>query len=292
MKKALLVSLPVLVILGLAATVWTLDRNKKEVEQKYIASRSSQDSLRTHFDAALVSIAEIQDSLTAILPSESAVLDVSEDIERGGRLTATRKDQVLRSISDLNVSIQRSKDMIRQLEQKLNEKDGQLAALERIVSNLKRTVSEREQMIASLTQRVENLQVQVATLKTHVESGKQQIAQQQEVIEDKRKEISTIYYVVSPKKTLKNIGVIQESGGVIGFGKSARLSGQFPQDQFSSLDTDVQTTIPVNGKKPVVLSGQSNTSYQIVPISETQSELRIIDPTEFRKVRYLVIQVS
>ena len=292
MKKTLLITLGFVVLAGLTGTIWTLKKQSDDMKLKYAASQASGDSLRTHFDAALVSIAEIQDSLTAILPSESAVLDVSHDIEQSGQLTASRKDQVLRSISDLNSSIQKSKEMIRQMEQNLKDRDVHVASLERVVSNLKKTVADRERMIASLNERVENLQVQVAGLTTDVEVGKQQIAQQEQVIETKRREISTVYYMVSPKKTLKELGVIRESGGVIGFGKSARLSGQFPEGAFSALDTDVQTTIPLTGKKPVVLSGQSSTSYEIIPISEQTSELRIINPEEFRKVRYLVIQAG
>lgn len=292
MKKAVLISIGVLVLAGLTGTIWNLKRQGDALELKYTASRASGDSLRTHFDAALVSIAEIQDSLTAILPSESAVLDMSQDVERSGQLTATRKDQVLRSISDLNASIQKSKEMIRQMEENLKGRDVQIASLERVVANLKKTVADREQMIASLADRVDNLQVEVAGLKTDVETGKQHIAQQEEVIETKRREISTVYYMVSEKKMLKELGVIRESGGVIGFGKTARLSGQFPEGAFSAVDTDVQTTIPLSGKKPVVLSGQSSTSYQIVPINAEVSELRITNPEEFRKVRYLVVQVG
>src|SRR4029079_11387647 len=128
---------------------------------KYASTQASKDSLQTHFDAALVSIAEIQDSLTAILPSENQVMGVSNDVEHGGRFTATRKDQVLRTISDLNTSIQRSKDMISRLEENLKDRDVKMASLERIITGLKKTVSEREQMIASLSNKVDGLQVQV-----------------------------------------------------------------------------------------------------------------------------------
>jgi predicted RNase H-like nuclease (RuvC/YqgF family) len=291
-KGKLLIGLGLITVIALSAGVWTLFNENREVEQKYLATRASEDSLRTHFDAALVSIAEIQDSLSVILPSESDVLGVSQDVERGGALTTTRKDQVLRSISDLNESIRRSKDMIQQLEDRLNDKDVQVASLERIVSNLKRTVAEREGTIATLTARVNTLAAEVVTLQANVETGRQQIAQQEVVIEDKRREISTVYYVLGTKKQLKDLGVVKDSGGVVGIGKTTKLTGQFPEQSFANVDTDVVTTIPVPGKEPTVLSGQSSMSYQIVPVGPEMSELRITDPEEFRKVRYLVIKVG
>lgn len=292
MKKIVFASLAAVVVVGLAAWVFTLDREKTTVEGQYTRAVASGDSLRSSFDLALSSIAEIQDSLTSILPSESSVLDMSNDVEKGGALTATRKDQVLRSISDLQGSIQRSKEMISALEQRLDEKDVKVAALQKIITGLKRTVSDREEMIASLNGRVESLQVEVTHLQTNVAEGQAQIESQRGVIEEKRREISTVYYLVDTNKNLKDAGVVKNSGGVIGIGKSAKLTGQFPSSLFSTLDTDMQTSFRVTGKKPVVLSGQSSTSYQIVPVSEALSEIRITNPEEFRKVRYLVIQVG
>ena len=292
MKRPLLIGLATVILVGLTGGVLLLTRHNQELGRKYAATRAAEDSLHTRFDAALVSIAEIQDSLTAILPSESAVLGVSQDVELGGPLTVSRKDQVLRTISDLNQSISRSKEMIQRLEEAIKERDVHVASLERIVSNLKKTVADREQMIQALTARVEALEVQVASMRTDVESGRQQITEQQQVIEAGRREISTIYYLTENKKKLKDLGVTRESGGLIGIGKSTQLSGQFPERFFTRVDTDTQTVLQVPGKKPVVLSGQSSASYKLVPIRPDLAELRITNAQEFRKVRYLVITVN
>lgn len=292
MKKPVWITLAAVLAVAMSAWVWTLSNEKKSVEGQYAQAVATGDSLRTSFDVALASIAEIQDSLTAILPSESSVMHMSDQVETGGPMTASRKDQVLRSISDLQGSIQRSKEMIASLEVRLGEQDVKIESLEKIIAGLKRTVNDREQMIASLNNKVETLNVEVASLKTDVAAGQAQIQTQQQVIEDKRREISTVYYVVDTKDNLKDAGVVQSSGGVIGIGKTTKLTGQFPQQVFNPVDTDMQTTIQLAGKKPVVLSGQSSTSYQIVPVTEQLSELRIVNPEEFRKVRYLVVQVG
>lgn len=292
MKKAILVFIPLLLIAGLGGTAWRLHRDKTITEQNLAASKAAEDSLRTRFDMALASIVEIQDSLSVIMPSESNVLEVSRNIEQNGAMTASRKDQVLRSISDLNDSIQRSKELIGRLEQRLKDRDMRVATLEKMVANLKRSVAQREEAIAELTHRVESLQGQVTNLQAEVQTGQRQIAEQQQVIEQKRREISTVHYLVNTRKRLQEMGVVQRAGGVLGVGKSSRLSGQFPSSYFADIDTDQQTVLSVNGRKPVVLSGQNNTSYQLVATGEESAELRIVDPQEFRKVRYLVIQVD
>jgi predicted RNase H-like nuclease (RuvC/YqgF family) len=290
-KKPVLISLFAVVVLGMAAWVYTLSREKQMVEGQYVSAVATGDSLRTNFDLALSSIAEIQDSLTAILPTESQVMTMSEDVERSP-LTASRKDQVLRSISDLQGSIERSKEMIRALEQRLEERDVQVANLERVITGLKRTVADREQMIASLNERVGSLEVEVVGLKEDVAEGQATIRTQEQTIEEKRREISTVYYVVDSNKNLKEAGVVKNSGGVIGIGKTPKLTGEFPRQVFDPIDTDTSRTILIAGDDPKVLSGQSATSYQIVPVAEDRSELRITNPEEFRKVRYLVIQVG
>jgi chromosome segregation ATPase len=151
-------------------------------------------------------------------------------------MTASRKDQVLRSISDLQGSIQRSKDMIATLEHELDEKDVKIASLDKVITGLKRTVADREKMIASLNDRVESLSVEVTQLKTDVAANQEQIRTQQQVIEDKRREISTVYYVVDTKDNLKDAGVVKTTGGVIGIGRSTQLvprDGAGPGSGFS-----------------------------------------------------------
>jgi uncharacterized coiled-coil protein SlyX len=290
-KKPVLISLFAVVVLGMAAWVYTLSKEKQTVEGQYVRAVATGDSLRSNFDLALSSIAEIQDSLTAILPTESQVMTMSDDVERSP-LTASRKDQVLRNISDLQQSIVRSKEMISALEQRLEEKDVQVANLERVITGLKRTVNEREQMISSLNQRVNSLEVEVVGLKEDVAEGQATIRTQEQTIEDKRREISTVYYLVDSNRNLKEAGVVKNSGGVIGIGKTPKLTGEFPRQLFDPIDTDMSRVIPIAGEDPRVLSAQSAASYQIVPVSEDQSELRITNPEEFRKVRYLVIQVG
>jgi hypothetical protein len=147
-------------------------------------------------------------------------------------------------------------------------------------------------MIRTLSARVDSLKVRVARLETDVAVGNERIQEQKTVIEEKRREISAVAYIIGSRKRLKLLGLLEESGGFIGIGKTSQLSGKFPLEYFTVIDTDAERTIRVAGKEPTVLSGQNRSSYQLVPVTEDWSELRITDPGEFRKVRYLVIQVQ
>jgi len=294
---------PALVILSLLALVMAACIILLAV--RYRDTRRAEFAVREQFNAALQSVAEIQDSLSAIVPLEARVIRMSQYSETGTPIEPTQKQRMLKSIAELKESIRNTRERIRQLEENLASSQTEVASLTRIIDNLKRSVHEREVTIARLTARVDSLATTVTVLRTDVQRGQETIAEQQQVIEQnqqeieakrqeieaKRREIATIRYVIGTKKALKAKGIIAERGGVIGIGKSATLSGTFHDADFMPLDTDHALEIPIRGAEPQVLSGQSRGSYEL-RVGKTESLLLIRDAAEFRKVKYLVIMVK
>jgi len=272
---------------------------------KYRDTRRAELTVRDQFNAALQSVAEIQDSLSAIVPLEARVLRMSQSSETGTPIGPTQKERMLSSIAELKESIRNTRERIRRLEENLATSQAEVESLTRIIDNLKRSVHEREVTIARLSARVDTLVTTVTVLQTDVRRGQETIAEQQQVIEEnqqeieakrqeieeKRREIATVRYVVGTKKVLKEKGIVIDRGGVIGIGKSAVLAGTFNESDFTSLDTDHGLEIPIHGAEPQVLSGQSRGSYEL-RLGKTESLLLIRDAAEFRKVKYLVIMVK
>lgn len=258
----------------------------------YTSTRASEDSLRRSYQAAVDAIVQIQDSLTAIMPSEAQVMHLSQGLETGGSINRARREQVMQRIADLHASIRASKQMIRRLEERLKESEGRVKGLEKLIENFKRMVAQREEMIAVLSMRVDSLRTRVGVLETDVAEGQRRIEQQAQAIQERERELSTIYYVVSSRKNLKRLGIVRDEGGVLGVGKTPRLSGDLDPALFTPFDTDATTTLKIAGQKPTILTAQNRASYELVPLSPDWTELRITDPLEFRKVRYLVVQVD
>ena len=254
-------------------------------------TRDSEDAVKGQFNAALESIAEIQDSLNAVAPAEAKVVSLSQNAETGSAVTQSQKDQMLGTISGLKQSIDNSKKRISQLEKDLKNSRSEVSGLKRIIDNLKRSVAEKEVTITRLTSKVDSLNVTVAGLQTDVARGQQTIAQQQGVIQQKTREIGTIYYCVGTKKDLKAKGIVSDKGGVVGIGKTHTLTGAFQAGDFTAFDTDAGKEIAIAGREPEVLSAQSRSSYEIQPDGDN-FKLVIKDSAEFRKVKYLVIMVK
>jgi uncharacterized coiled-coil protein SlyX len=292
MKRRIVLVAIVLVAIGLLVTLLSERRKHGTTRRLYASTQAAEDSLRLSYQSAVDAIVEIQDSLTAIMPSEAQVMHLTQGLETGGTVNRARRDQVMQRISDLHASIYSSKQMIRRLEERLKDREGKIAGLERLIENLKRMVAHREEMIAALSSRVDSLRTRVGALESDVAEGYRRIEEQTQVIEERDRELSTVYYVVSSHENLKRLGVVRDEGGVLGLGRTTRLSGEMDPSVFTPFDTDALTTLKIAGRKPVVLSGQDRTSFELVPLSEEWTELRITNPAEFRKVRYLVVQVN
>lgn len=291
MKKSAAIIL-ILVLVAMAAAVAYLSLQNKKLAARNLEVQQAEEMARSQFGAALQSIAEIQDSLSVIVPAEEQLAHLSRNAELGSSITQTQKEQMLGTISDMKQSVNNTKLKIEELEKSLKNTRTEMAGLRRVIDNLKRSVAEREATIQQLTGEVTSLKGTVAGLETDVQRGHEKIAEQQGVIETKTKELGTVYYVIGTKDDLKQKGIIAEKGGLIGIGKTPLLTAAFNEGDFTTIDTNVTTEIPLRGVKPQVLSAQNKASYELRLLADQQSKLVIKDPVEFRKVKYVVIMVE
>jgi uncharacterized protein YoxC len=287
MKKLAVIILFVAMAAGLAYFAVQHQR----LNDRYAETQQAENAVREQFGAALQSIAEIQDSLNVILPAEEKLTRMSRNAEMGS-VTQTQKEEMLGTIDDLKQSVGDTRDKIEDLEKSLAKNKTETAGLRRIVDNLKTSVTEREATIQRLTGEVASLTETVAGLQTHVQRGQETIAEQQGVIETKTKELGTVYYVIGTKDRLKKQGIITEEGGFIGLGKTPQLTASFSEGDFTAIDTNLFTEIPLTGAEPQVLSAQNKASYDLKKLSDHTSKIVITNPAEFRKVKYVVVMVG
>jgi hypothetical protein len=196
--------------------------------------------------------------------------------------------EALDRIAAMRASIARSKDRIQQLEASLQRSGNRVSGLQRMVNNLKASVQEKETVIARLANRVDELRVQVTGLETTVAQREDTLRVREQMLEERRRELATVYYVAGTKKELKQAGVVRERGGVLGLGQTLQPSPSPNTAAFTPVDTDLQTVIQVDAPKIRILSAQAATSYYLQRVGE-RTEIHIVDPNEFRKIKQLVI---
>ena len=272
----------IVILVGASAVLFTKYR---KTSADYAGMKAQEETTRERYSQTIDAIAEIQDRLNAISLGDTSVQMRSRNEQQ---MTGTSGRDALDRIATLRASIARSKLRIRQLESSLNKTGIRIGGLEKMVARLKRDVTDKETMVAQLSTRVDTLQTQVAGLETEVQQNQDTLRIRDETLEAKRRELATVYVAVGSKRDLAHKGVIVAKGGVLGLGKTLQPSGLISDNAFTPLDTDQQTVLPIPAAKARVLSAQPPTSYEL-KLVEGKVELHIIDPTEFRKVRQLVI---
>lgn len=277
------------VLLAGAATALYMQNQK--TQEQLASTKLSESQVQDRYDRTIESIAEIQDSLDAIAvgPEGRAMFEGKTEAER--RMSGPNRQDALDRIAALRTSIAQNKQRIQELEQNVKKSGVQVKSLNRLIASLKRNVTEKEDEIAILNTRVESLSTQVTTLTTTVAEREDTLRTRDTQLEDKRRELATIYYVVGDKDRLKDSGVIETKGGVLGVGKTITPSRTPDLAVFQPLDTDQETVIRTGTPKARLISAQPAGSYQLQLVNG-QMELHILNPTEFRKVKQVVILSS
>jgi uncharacterized coiled-coil protein SlyX len=278
----------VLVLLGSTVLFW---QKYRTATLDYTAVKSSEDAAQARYGEALNAIGEIQDSLATLGVGDATrpLLPGSPAAERG--LSLLKGREALDRIALIKAGIQRTKDRIAELERRVHLGGVKLAGLEHVIVNLKATVAAREAMIAALTGRVDSLKTQLTVLDTKVSQGQGTISDQQQTIERQRQEMGTVLYVIGTRDELTKKGLAVANGGVLGFGRTLQPSGNPSDSLFDSIDTDVESIIPIPASKAKVISAQPTSSYSLLPVGQ-QLELHILEPKAFRTVKYVVIVKS
>lgn len=281
MRRTGVFVLGIIAVLLLVATAVSYSKYRKSVAD-YQQATAQQEDMRGRYDRAVSEIVMIQDSLNAIVLGEEAVrnLPARNDVEV--QAPGTLHDQVLTRIATLKSAIERTKERIEVLDARLKKNGVKIAGMERMIAGLRKSALAKEEQIASLTTQVDTLQTRVAGLNTEVEV-------QQQVLTEKQTELATIFYTIGSKKQLKDAGIVESKGGVLGLGKTLKPSGVFVESAYKPLNTDQEMVIQIPSEKAVVLTAQPVSSYVIQPVSKDMVELRIVDAKAFRKIKQLVI---
>jgi len=271
------------VVVGVALLVATgiFYSKYKKYEADYVRLTAEEQATRERYGNAIQEIATISDSLNAIALGDDAKL-LPAGTQSEVQVPATTHEQALTRIEMLKGSLERTKERIQELDSRLKKSGVRIAGMERMINGLKKTATEKETLIAQLDTQVDSLETRVAGLSENVNVLSAEVV-------DKEKELATIYYTVGTKKELMDSGIVVSKGGVLGFGKTLKPSGEFNDNYFTTLDTDQENVIRIRAEKAQILSPQPVSSYMLLPSGEDAFELRILDSKEFRKVKHLVI---
>jgi len=284
-----------LLFVGLMAVSCNVERS-----DKYQALLAERDSLYTEamaakgsFDQALNTINEIENALESVRAQENIIM---MDNQEGNT------NKAVSEINAIQQTLQENRNKINDLEKQLAEQGASSKALKQTVSRLKKQLEEKDvyinnlkeelqqsqQQIVELNKQVTNLNQNINELNTNIDVMTVQNAAQQATIETQDAMLNTVWICIAKQKVLVEKGIISKGGLQKEISKQGFDKSQFTQGNKRDLDV-----IPLNTKKPKIMTNHPESSYEITVAEDGNKVLEIRDKDAFWSMsNYLVVSIK
>ena len=237
---------------------------------------------------------EIEANLKFIKEKRNQVSLVQSE---GGK---NRKQLLVEDVKLMDSMLAESEKKIAELEGKLKKSGMNLKAFEAKIKTLNETIESQNAEIAALKKEIEGKNANIAELGTKVQKLNTDIKIQSDTINykqtqiiDKTNKLNTAHFVLGTFKKLKEEGILNREGAILGIGGGKAIQGNMDSKYFTEVDIRKTKTIPLNVKKAVVISEHPSTSYKLVEENGQIAYLEIVNPAEFWRIsKYAVIQTK
>jgi len=299
-KKTQLVTIIIagfLLVVGIVGGVYVYNQKEAQIEALMIEKSNTEqmiqqkDSILFDMDNSFV---EIENNLKSIKEKRNQIALIKSE----GKIN--RKQAILDDVNLLDNMIDENNKKIADLEQKLKKSGLSVKTYEKRLQALTETIESQNLEIAELKKVVETKNITLAELDSKILNLNSNISQQtdtinykQKVIVDKTDKLNTAHVVLGTFKELKEEGILNREGGVLGLGSNKAIQENFDPKHFTELDIRKTKTIAVNAKKAVVISEHPQSSYKMVEENGQIAYLQIENPEEFWRIsKYAIIQVK
>ena len=220
---------------------------------------------------------EIQENLNTIKEKEKIISKVTSDGD-----VKSKEDQIKEDIQSIYDLMAKNKDRIGSLSKKLKNSKLKIDGLEKMIDNMQATLNLKDSEIEELKTKIEGLNVELSNLTTNYKAVENESNQKTEII-------NTAFYAIGTSKELKEKNVITKEGGIIGLGKTTKLSSDFNKDYFTKINIEKTTSINLGAKKIKMLTTHPSSSYKLIGEKPIE-KLEITNTKEFWSAsKYLVI---
>lgn len=228
----------------------------------------------------IASFNEIQENLNSIKEKEKIV---NKSAATGD--VKSKQDQIKEDIQAIYDLMNKNKNRIGALSQKLKDSNLKLEGMEKMIENLQNAITIKDEEINDLKNKIEGLNIELASLNTNYKDVVAESAAKTDAL-------NTAYYAIGTKKELIEKKVISKEGGFIGLGKTTKVSEDFNKEYFTKINIEQTTSINLGAKKVKVLTSHPSKSYKLVGEKPIE-KLEITDAREFwSSSKYLVIIIE
>ena len=283
MKKLFILALSV-------ATLTSCDQSK----QRAMEESHQRDSLMQvinqkdeELNEIMDCVNEIQEGFRRINEAEGRVVVADNNSE-----SASSRSIIMDNMQYIQGAMQKNRELIAQLQQRLKTTTVNVHSLERTIANLQeqmeaqnRRIQELEASLAEKDILITEQGEQIDNLNTHVNTLTQENREQAETVASQDKDLHTAWFVFGTKAELKEQKILQ-SGDVL-------KTDDFNKNYFTQIDIRVMKEIKLYSKSAELLTTHPTGTYTLAKDGKGEYVLRITDTVKFWSVsKYLVIRVK
>lgn len=224
---------------------------------------------------------DIQSNLDEIKQKEKII---SKDTTGGD--VGSRKDQITNDIQSIYDMMVKNKQRLAAAKKSLKNSNLQIASMQTTIDNLTAELTEKEYEVTQLKDELEKMNLELSNLTMNYTEA-------QSESDAKTAVINTAYYAFGTSKELVKQGVLTKEGGVVGIGKTEKLSDNMNTTYFTKIDITATKEISLGAKKAKLVTTHPADSYKIEGADGHADKLTILDADKFWSVsKYCVIVVE
>jgi len=287
MKKYLLILIVVASIAGC---------KDHEAENKIAQMQKAQDSLvalqnskDSSINSFVGSFNEIEANLDSVKKHQAIVTAKSKS---KGELSQNAKDRINDDITLINEFMDKNKQKLAYLNEKLRQSDYKIASLNKMIETLKAQLISKDSELVDLNRQLVTVNANVVQLKSNIAELKATGEKQNQTIADQTTKLNTAFYILGAYKDLKNKKVLDKDGGFLGLiGRTEKVKDDFNTDAFTRIDITKTSNITIDSKHAELITTHPAGSYKLEKNDKKVYEkLVITNPEKFWSAsKYLVI---
>jgi len=290
----LIVSLLLVFVIG--AIVLTRNHKKSTEESTFLenqrlelaAQLSQRDSIINEW---VLAFNEIESDIRKITARENMLSLQSMNPE----ISNDKKQEILNEIQYIRDLIDQNKKKIASLNTRLQKSGVNIAGLQAQVDTLTANITMRDNDISALRMELVNRDFEIGELHREVDTMKTTLADKELLIASQNDQMNKAYVVSGTYRDLKEKGLLEREGGILGLGgKESLQENSLRDDLFTEVDITETRTIPVNSRSAKLVTDHPTDSYELVKDeSDMISYIEIKDPGSFWRIsKYAVVEVN
>ncbi|MGE0638246.1 MAG: hypothetical protein AB7G44_07390 [Bacteroidia bacterium] len=290
MKNYILISAAA--ILASACNQSELDKSNREKDSLLLIV-NTRDSVLTDF---VISFNEVERNLDSVAQRQRII---SSGTDEPGEFKKSQKDRINSEIEAINVLMEKNSKTIADLIKKQKNSLNKNKELEKMIFTLNNQLVLKQIELTELNIRLKSLDAEVAELKNCVDTLIKEsnaksitIANDANTIANDTKSLHTAYYITGKSKELQEANIIDRKGGLLGMGKTSKLSPDVDNTKFIRIDYTQTTSIEINSAIKIITSHPTD-SYELEMDAKVKNlvlNLVITNPEKFWSAsKYLVV---